>query len=81
MIYRLCGPLWRNAGKNAPQGYKAIGALDTQFLESLNGNAAQRKGLESGVQVVVEIHQGCRTIMEYFLSPVQKVGNEAGRRR
>lgn len=66
---------------NMPQGYKAIVALDTQFIESLNGNAAQRKGLESGMQVVAEIHQGRRTIMEYLLSPVQKVANEAGRER
>ena len=66
---------------NTPQGYKAIVALDTQFIESLNGNAAQRKGLESGMQVVAEIHQGRRTIMEYLLSPVQKVANEAGRER
>ena len=66
---------------NAPPGYKAIVALDTQFIESLNGNAAQRKGLESGMQVVAEIHQGRRTIMEYLLSPVQKVANEAGRER
>ena len=66
---------------NTSQGYKAIVALDTQFIESLNGNAAQRKGLESGMQVVAEIHQGRRTIMEYLLSPVQKVANEAGRER
>ena len=66
---------------NAPQGYKAIVALNTQFIESLNGNAAQRKGLESGMQVVAEIHQGRRTIMEYLLSPVQKVASEAGRER
>ena len=66
---------------NMPQGYKAIVALDTQFIESLNGNAAQRKGLESGMQVVAEIHQGRRTIMEYLLSPVQKVASEAGRER
>ena len=66
---------------NTPQGYKAIVALDTQFIESLNGNTAQRKGLESGMQVVAEIHQGRRTIMEYLLSPVQKVANEAGRER
>jgi len=56
-------------------------ALDTQFFESLNDNAAQQKGLESGMQVVAEIHQGRRTIMEYLLSPVQKVGSEAGRER
>ena len=66
---------------NTPQGYKAIVALDTQFIESLNGNASQRKGLESGMQVVAEIHQGRRTIMEYLLSPVQKVASEAGRER
>ena len=66
---------------NMPQGYKAIVALDTQFIEPLNGNAAQRKALESGMQVVAEIHQGRRTIMEYLLSPVQKVANEAGRER
>ena len=41
----------------------------------------QRKALESGVQVVAEIHQGLRTIMEYLLSPVQKVASEAGRKR
>ncbi len=70
-----------NQNPNAPQGYKAIVALDTQFIESLNGNAAQRKGLESGMQVVAEIHQGRRTIMEYLLSPVQKVANEARRER
>ena len=68
-------------GQTAQQGYKAIVALDTQFLESLNGNAAQRKGLESGMQVVAEIHQGRRTIMAYLLSPVQKVSSEAGRER
>ena len=70
-----------NQNPNLPQGYKAIVALDTQFIESLNGNVAQRKGLESGMQVIAEIHQGRRTIMEYLLSPVQKVSSEAGRER
>lgn len=55
--------------------------LDTQFLESLNGDASQRKGLEAGMQVAAEIHQGRRTIMEYLLSPVQKVTGEAVRER
>ena len=31
--------------------------------------------------VVVEIHQGRRSVMEYLLSPVQKVSQEAGRER
>lgn len=70
-----------NTGQSAPQGYKALVKLDTQFLESLNGDASQRKGLEAGMQVAAEIHQGRRTIMEYLLSPVQKVSAEAGRER
>ena len=68
-------------GQPAPQGYKALVKLDTQFLESLNGDTSQRKGLEAGMQVAAEIHQGRRTIMEYLLSPVQKVSAEAGRER
>lgn len=70
-----------NPGQLAPQGYKALVKLDTQFLESLNGDASQRKGLEAGMQVAAEIHQGRRTIMEYLLSPVQEVSAEAGRER
>lgn len=70
-----------NSGQPTPQGYKALVKLETQFLESLNGNASQRKGLEAGMQVAAEIHQGRRTIMEYLLSPVQKVSAEAGRER
>ncbi len=70
-----------NPGQPAPQGYKALVKLDTQFLHSLNGDISQRKGLEAGMQVAAEIHQGRRTIMEYLLSPVQKVSAEAGRER
>lgn len=70
-----------NPGQSAPQGYKALVKLDTQYLESLNGDASQRKGLEAGMQVAAEIHQGRRTIMEYLLSPVQRVSAEAGRER
>lgn len=70
-----------NPSQPAPQGYKALVKLETQFLESLNGDTRQRKGLEAGMQVAAEIHQGRRTIMEYLLSPVQKVSAEAGRER
>jgi hemolysin D len=66
---------------NAMEGYKALVQLDTPHLESLTGDARQRKGLEAGMQVTAEIHQGRRTIMEYLLSPVQKVAAEAGRER
>jgi HlyD family secretion protein len=33
------------------------------------------------MQVIAEIHQGQRTVMEYLLSPVQKAFQEAGRER
>jgi hemolysin D len=68
-------------GQPVPQGYKALVKLDTQHLPSLNGDDRLRKSLDAGMQVVAEIHQGRRTIMEYLLSPVQKVSAEAGRER
>jgi len=34
-----------------------------------------------GMQVVAEINQGKRTILEYLLSPVQKVVHESARER
>lgn len=70
-----------NANPPGPQGYKAIVRLDTQFLESMTADSSQRKSLEPGMQVAAEINQGSRTIMEYLLSPVQKVTAEAGRER
>jgi HlyD family secretion protein len=33
------------------------------------------------MQVVAEINQGKRTVLEYLLSPVQKTVSEAGRER
>ena len=60
------------------QGYKALIRLHSQSLDT-----AQARGLalESGMQVVAEIHQGTRSVMEYLLSPLQKVGQEAARER
>jgi membrane fusion protein, hemolysin D len=57
--------------------YKALIRLDNQFLET-NG---QRMRLTAGMQLVAEISQGSRTVMEYLLSPVQKAWQEAGRER
>ena len=34
-----------------------------------------------GTQVNAEIHLGTRSVLEYLLSPVQKVAHEAGRER
>lgn len=57
--------------------YKALVRLDDQHLKT-DGNSLR---LSSGMQVVAEIHQGRRTVMEYLLSPVQKAWQEAGRER
>jgi hypothetical protein len=37
--------------------------------------------LVPGMQINAEIHIGTRTVLEYLLSPVQKVAHEAGRER
>lgn len=57
--------------------YKAIVALDSQMLES----DGEKLKLRAGMQVVAEINQGSRTVMEYLLSPVSKTLQESGRER
>lgn len=67
-----------------PQGqpvltYRAIVRLkDTALIDPRSG---ERHPLNAGMLVTAEIHQGRRTVMEYLLSPVQKVGQEAARER
>lgn len=58
--------------------YKARIRLDAQTLTGPQGNKLQ---MTAGMQIVVEINQGKRTVMEYLLSPVQKAVQEAGRER
>ncbi|MGH8807703.1 MAG: HlyD family type I secretion periplasmic adaptor subunit [Noviherbaspirillum sp.] len=58
--------------------YKARVQLDEQTLRGPQGNRLQ---LTPGMQVVAEINQGKRTVLEYLLSPVQKAVKEAGRER
>lgn len=60
-----------------PSSYKALVQLDSQQFQ-LDG---ERLKLAAGMQVVAEIHQGRRTILEYLLSPVQKAFTEAARER
>jgi hemolysin D len=57
--------------------FKAVVELRNQTLD-VNGLALS---LGSGMQVTAEIVQGKRTVLEYLLSPVQRVGSEAGRER
>ncbi|MBW8720415.1 MAG: HlyD family type I secretion periplasmic adaptor subunit, partial [Polaromonas sp.] len=77
-----------NAANNgAPDGnsqtagiatYKARIQLDQQTLKDPQGN---NLALRPGMQIVAEINQGKRTVLEYLLSPVQKAVAEAGRER
>ncbi|MDR1935496.1 MAG: HlyD family type I secretion periplasmic adaptor subunit [Candidatus Accumulibacter sp.] len=57
--------------------YKALIALKSQVLEA-RGKTLK---LVPGMQVIAEIHQGQRTVMEYLLSPVQKTLYDSGRER
>jgi hemolysin D len=66
------------ASNSASQTYRALINLDQQILLSPSG---ERLRLNSGMQVTAEIHQTQRTVMEYLLSPLRKVSQEAGRER
>jgi hemolysin D len=59
--------------------YKAIVSLATQTLES-KAQAASL-GLSSGMLIAAEIHLNRRTVLEYLISPVQKLAAEAARER
>lgn len=69
----------RAKDKSAPQhlAYKALVSLGSQVLEAQE----ERHRLVPGMQVVAEISQGRRTVMEYLLSPVQKTLHDSGRER
>ncbi|MDB5794950.1 MAG: HlyD family type secretion periplasmic adaptor subunit [Noviherbaspirillum sp.] len=58
--------------------YKARIRLDAQVLNDAQGNDLL---LTPGMQVVAEVNQGKRTVLEYLLLPVQKAVKEAGRER
>jgi len=64
--------------KSAQQlAYKALVSLGSQALET----QGEHFKLVPGMQVVAEINQGRRTVMEYLLSPVQKTLHDSGRER
>lgn len=69
----------KNYPNNPPsaQIYKALVSLDTQQLIA---HGKQYK-LVPGMQVVAEVNEGQRTVMEYLLSPLQKTVRESGRER
>lgn len=71
-------PQRANAQGQSPQSYKALLYLQTQELASASG---ERLKLTPGMVVQAEIHQGWRSVLEYLLSLVQKVAQEAARER
>lgn len=59
--------------------YRAIIRLDATALRSVA--TGERLTLNPGMLVTAEIHQGQRSVLEYLLSPVKKIGQEAARER
>jgi hemolysin D len=71
-------PQRATAQGQSPQSYKALVKLDSQEFRAANGEVLK---LTPGMVVQAEIHQGRRSVLEYLLSPVQKVAAEAARER
>lgn len=67
------------AGQAPSLAYRALVDLDADVLSS--PTTGERLMLAAGMRVTAEIHQGERSVMEYLLSPVRKVAQEAGRER
>lgn len=69
----------KGGSENAPAiaGYRALVSLQRQQLDVDNVILP----LTAGMQIMVDIHQGRRTVMAYLLSPVQKAWQEAARER
>ena len=72
----------QNAEPSAAQplrnaAYRALIALD----RSQSSNPASRLPLVPGMLVSAEIHLGTRSVIEYLLSPVQRIAHEAARER
>jgi hemolysin D len=65
------------SAQNQPSIYKAIISFKNQALEVED----EKFKLVPGMQVVAEINQGSRTVMQYLLSPVQKTLYDSGRER
>jgi len=64
--------------KSAQQAaYRALINLSGGYLES----QGRQLRLVPGMQVNPEIHLGTRSVLEYLLSPVQKIAHEVGRER
>lgn len=63
--------------KSPPSTYKALISLKTPYLQAQN----ERFKLVPGMQVIAEINQGRRTVLEYLLSPIRTAVHDSGRER
>ena len=66
-------------GQAPTLAYRAIVGLDSAVLTS--AATGEKLALNPGMLVAAEIHQGRRSVLEYLLSPVKKVAQEAARER
>jgi membrane fusion protein, hemolysin D len=57
--------------------YRALVHFDRGFLETRGAQLA----LVPGMLVSAEIHLGTRSVLEYLLSPIQRIAHESGRER
>lgn len=72
-------PKLQQQGQPPSPTYRAIVRIaDTALTSAATG---ERLALSPGMLVTAEIHQGTRSVLEYLLSPVKKVGLEAARER
>jgi len=58
-------------------GFKALVGLDRQTL----GEGAESLRLVAGMQIVAEVREGRRTVLEYLVSPLQGALYDSGRER
>jgi HlyD family secretion protein len=65
------------AKPQAHLAYRALIKLESDHLSAEGG----RLKLVPGMAVAAEVHIGRRTVLEYLLSPIQKVAGEAARER
>jgi len=66
-----------NAAGEEPLQYRALVALKTAYIM----RDSEKFRPSPGMQVNAEIKLGSRSVLEYLLSPIQKVTHEAGRER
>ena len=66
-----------NAAGEEPLQYRALVALKTAYIE----RDGERFRPSPGMQVNAEIRLGSRSVLEYLLSPIQKVAHESWRER